>query len=171
MITPSCSDRVVLFDSSALIDYIIIIRGCGSARSHYIFSTAPPEKTWKQFALNWMGKAFPSPGIMPGWMLKNGVRIRKTFSLTGSASWYSKRKKSAKRKADSEQATKAGELSAYKAGIMVKGSVEAYQPWTKEEDGQLIRKQKEGKTTKEMSMIHKRTPGAIRSRLKKTGLI
>ena len=54
--------------------------------------------------------------------------------------------------------------------IIAKGSVEAYQPWTKKEDDQLVREQKEGKTTKEMSEIHKRTQGAIRSRLKKLEL-
>ena len=61
----------------------------------------------------------------------------------------------------------AGGFQAIKDRIIEKGNTEAYQPWTKKEDEQLIREQKAGKTTKEMSEIHKRTPGAIRSRLKK----
>ena len=52
----------------------------------------------------------------------------------------------------------------------MKGSPEAYQPWTKEEDTQLMREYQEGKTAKEMAEIHKRTAGAIRSRLKKLEL-
>ena len=55
--------------------------------------------------------------------------------------------------------------------VIAKGCTEAYQPWTKEEDRQLAREFKEGKTTKELSGIHKRTTGAIRSRLKKLELI
>ena len=78
--------------------------------------------------------------------------------------------KQAKQTADTTHAAKAGGFQAYKDRIIAKGSIEAYQPWTKKEDGQLIREQKEGKTTKEMSEIHKRTPGAIRSRLKKLEL-
>ena len=65
---------------------------------------------------------------------------------------------------------KAGEFLTYKDKVIAKGSIEAYQPWTKEEDKQLIREHQEGKTTKEMSVIHKRTTGAIRSRLKKLEL-
>ena len=81
-----------------------------------------------------------------------------------------KAKKPAKQEVGSARAAKAGGLQAYKDKIIAKGSVEAYQPWTKKEDEQLIREQKEGKTTKQMSEIHKRTPGAIRSRLKKLEL-
>ena len=72
----------------------------------------------------------------------------------------------------------AGRIHAEKAGgfrtdqdkAAVKGSPEAYQPWTKEEDTQLMREYQEGKTAKEMAEIHKRTAGAIRSRLKKLEL-
>ena len=79
-------------------------------------------------------------------------------------------KKLKKQAAGSAHVAKAGGFQAYKDKIVARGSVEAYQPWTKKEDEQLIREHKEGKTTKEMSEIHKRTPGAIRSRLKKLGL-
>ena len=79
-------------------------------------------------------------------------------------------KKPAKQAAGSTHAAKAGGFQACKDRIIARGSVEAYQPWTKKEDEQLIHEQKEGKTTKEMSEIHKRTPGAIKSRLKKLEL-
>ena len=68
------------------------------------------------------------------------------------------------------RAEKAGRFQTYKDKVIAKGSTEAYQPWTKEEDEQLIREHQEGKTTKELSAIHKRTPGAIRSRLKRLEL-
>ena len=55
--------------------------------------------------------------------------------------------------------------------MIAKGSTEAYQPWTKEEDQRLTRDFEEGKTVKELSEIHKRTQGAIRSRLKKLELV
>ena len=64
-----------------------------------------------------------------------------------------------------------GTFQAYKAEVIAKGNTEAYQPWTKEEDEQLKREQEEGKTVAELSEIHKRTRGAIRSRLKKLELI
>ena len=79
-------------------------------------------------------------------------------------------KKQAKQTAGTTHAAKAGGFQAYKDRVIAKGSVEAYQPWTKKEGEQLFREQKEGKTTKEMSEIHKRTPGAIRGRLKKLEL-
>ena len=60
-----------------------------------------------------------------------------------------------------------GTFQAYKDEVIAKGSTEAYQSWSTKEDQQLIREYEEGKTTKEMSEIHKRTQGAIRSRLKK----
>jgi len=59
----------------------------------------------------------------------------------------------------------------YKDKVIKAGNTEAYQPWTKEEDQQLIREHASGKTTKELSEIHKRTRGAIQSRLKKLGLV
>ena len=59
----------------------------------------------------------------------------------------------------------------YKDKVIKAGNTEAYQPWTKEEDRQLIREHESGKTTKELSEIHKRTRGAIQSRLKKLGLV
>ncbi len=75
-----------------------------------------------------------------------------------------------KQTADPRHAAKSGRFQAYKDKIIAKGSIEAYQSWTKKEDEQLIREQKEGKTIKEMSETHQRTPGAIRSRLKKLEL-
>ena len=61
----------------------------------------------------------------------------------------------------------AGGFQVCKDKTVSTGSTEAYQPWTKEEDDRLMLEQKEGKTIPEMSEIHKRTQGAIRSRLKK----
>lgn len=60
-----------------------------------------------------------------------------------------------------------GAFRAYKDNVIAKGSTEAYQSWSQEEDQQLILEHKKGKTIKELSEIHKRTQGAIRSRLKK----
>ncbi len=60
-----------------------------------------------------------------------------------------------------------GPLQAYKEKVIASGSAEAYQPWTEQEDRQLIRESEEGKSLREMAEIHKRTSGAIRSRLKK----
>jgi ATP-dependent DNA helicase RecQ len=62
-----------------------------------------------------------------------------------------------------------GGFTAYKDKVIASGSTEAYQPWTKEEDQQLIREYESGISIKELSDIHKRTQGAIRSRLKKLG--
>ena len=61
-------------------------------------------------------------------------------------------------------------FQACKDRIIAAGNTEAYQSWTKKEDDQLAREQRAGKTVKEMAEIHKRTPGAIRSRLKKLEL-
>lgn len=47
---------------------------------------------------------------------------------------------------------------------------DAHRPWTEKEDIQLIDEYKSGATVKEMSESHKRTKGAIRSRLKKLGV-
>ncbi|MBR6164787.1 MAG: DNA helicase RecQ [Clostridia bacterium] len=81
-----------------------------------------------------------------------------------------KAKKPEKQIADPVHDAKTDGFQACKDRMIARGSTEAYQPWTKTEDEQLIREQKEGKTTKEMSEIHKRTQGAIRSRLKKLEL-
>jgi len=47
----------------------------------------------------------------------------------------------------------------------------AYYPWEKEDDENLERLYKEGKITKELTKIFERQPGAIRSRLRKMGLV
>lgn len=46
----------------------------------------------------------------------------------------------------------------------------AYKPWTQEDDNKLEKLFCEGKTTKELSEIFQRKPGAIRSRVKKLEL-
>lgn len=46
----------------------------------------------------------------------------------------------------------------------------AYEPWTKEDDNKLKQLFFEGKNTKEISEIFKRTKGAVNSRIKKLGL-
>ena len=81
------------------------------------------------------------------------------------------KEKEEKKKPEKQSTGEKGAFAAYKDKIIAKGSTEAYQPWTKEEDQQLTREFEEGKTTKELSEIHKRTTGAIRSRLKKLELI
>ena len=73
--------------------------------------------------------------------------------------------------AGDEGTAEKGRFAAYRASVIAEGSTEAYQAWTDEEDRQLIRERKSGKTTKEIAGIHKRTVGAIRSRLKKLGLV
>ena len=69
-----------------------------------------------------------------------------------------------------EDETLPGEFTAVAvkpAVLSVRRTCGPYQPWTNEEDQQLICEYSEGKTIKAMSEIHKRTQGAIRSRLKK----
>ena len=70
---------------------------------------------------------------------------------------------------DSRDTARSGTLQSYRDHVIAKGNTEAYQSWTTQEDRQLIREHEEGKTIKELSEIHKRTQGAIRSRLKKLG--
>ena len=78
-----------------------------------------------------------------------------------------KTKSSGKEQKKSKQPARPGTFQALKDKLAAKGSTEAYQSWSQEEDQQLIREHEEGKTIKEMSEIHKRTYGAIRSRLRK----
>ena len=68
---------------------------------------------------------------------------------------------------DSRNADSPGSFQACKDRAIAKGNTEAYQAWSEKEDRQLIREQEAGKTIQEMSEIHGRTQGAIRSRLKK----
>jgi len=81
------------------------------------------------------------------------------------------KKKPEKIKPENRPSGERGAFAAYKDKVIAKGSTEAYQPWTKEEDQRLTREFEEGKTVKELSEIHKRTQGAIRSRLKKLELV
>ena len=64
-----------------------------------------------------------------------------------------------------------GKFQAYKDQVVAKGNVQAYAPWTKEEDQRLLQEEEAGKTIRELCEIHQRTKGAIRSRLKKLGRI
>ena len=81
-----------------------------------------------------------------------------------------KEKHSPKKKTGDTHSVRSGSFQAYKDRVISDGKTEAYQSWTKKEDQQLILERAEGKTIHEMSTIHKRTPGAIRSRLKKLDL-
>ena len=63
------------------------------------------------------------------------------------------------------------EVAVKHAVLSVRRTCGPYQPWTNEEDQQLICEYSEGKTLKAMSEIHNRTQGAIQSRLKKLRLI
>jgi hypothetical protein len=47
----------------------------------------------------------------------------------------------------------------------------AYAPWTKDEDGDLKRRHEAGERVDAIATAFGRKPGAIRSRLKKLGLI
>ena len=47
----------------------------------------------------------------------------------------------------------------------------AYENWTEKEDNQIITQYEQGKTIPQIAIIHQRRTGAIRSRLKKLGLI
>ena len=79
-------------------------------------------------------------------------------------------KKTGQNRKDTPASPRPGSFQAYKDQVIAKGSTDAYQPWAKEEDQQLIREKESGKTISEMAEIHKRTQGAIRSRLKKLEL-
>ena len=79
-------------------------------------------------------------------------------------------KRKEKKKTPNSISVKRGSFAAHKDRVIEAGNIEAYQAWTKEEDRQLIREYESGKTTNELSEIHKRTRNAIRSRLKKLGL-
>ena len=92
--------------------------------------------------------------------------VIRLFSPTASGN-----KNAEKKKAGSHISVKDGGFAAYRDQVIEAGHTEAYEPWTKEEDRQLIREYESGKTTKELSEIHKRTKGAVRSRLKKLGQI
>lgn len=59
----------------------------------------------------------------------------------------------------------------YKQNIISDGFIDAYKPWKAEEDIQLKEEFKNNTSIAEMSTIHKRTNGAIKSRLKKLMLI
>jgi len=48
---------------------------------------------------------------------------------------------------------------------------QAFQPWTEEEEKQLTRLFHEGKSLAQIARIHQRKRGAIRTRLKKLGLV
>ena len=75
-----------------------------------------------------------------------------------------------KKKASGKENPETGKFQAYKDKVIARGKTEAYQSWSKKEDDQLLQEQAEGRTIREMSAIHKRTQGAIRSRLKKLEL-
>jgi ATP-dependent DNA helicase RecQ len=82
---------------------------------------------------------------------------------------YAPEPESGKASGESTSAARTGNFQAYKDKVIAKGNTEAYQSWSAEEDRQLIREHEDGKTVRELSEIHKRTPGAIQSRLKKLG--
>jgi len=100
---------------------------------------------------------------------KYGDQILQVISLYSPDT--GKKRTSGKTKSGNPTPSGKGSFAAYKDGVIANGSTEAYQPWTKEEDQQLIREYESGISTKELSGLHKRTQGAIRSRLKKLGKI
>ena len=98
------------------------------------------------------------------------LQVIRLFSPKTAEKKKEKQEKKEKKKTGSSASAGAGSFAAYKDKVITDGHTDAYQPWTKEEDQQLIRERKSGKTVKELSEIHRRTPGAMRSRLKKLGL-
>ncbi len=76
---------------------------------------------------------------------------------------------SAKTRKESGKAASAGTSQTCRDRVIARGNTEAYQSWSEKEDQQLVREYEDGKTIREMSEIHRRTSGAIRSRLKKLG--
>lgn len=59
----------------------------------------------------------------------------------------------------------------YRDSLVAQGVVQAYAAWTEEEEQQLKEEYKSGVEIKEISEIHHRSEGGIKSRLKKMGLI
>jgi ribonuclease D len=76
---------------------------------------------------------------------------------------------SAKTRKESGKAASAGTSQTCRDRVIARGNTEAYQSWSEKEDQQLVREYEDGKTIREMSEVHRRTSGAIRSRLKKLG--
>ncbi len=62
-------------------------------------------------------------------------------------------------------------FSRYKGKVISTGHVSAYENWSPEEDKKLKTEYSNGLKIPEISLIHHRTPGAIRSRLKKLGIL
>ena len=60
------------------------------------------------------------------------------------------------------------ELS-YMDRVIAQGSVQAYQPWTEEEDQQLLQELEDCISIRDIAVIHQRTYGAIRKRLMRLG--
>ena len=66
-----------------------------------------------------------------------------------------------------EKKDKGGSFQQYKDRTAAEEKTEAYLPWRPEEDRQLIREYEENIPLAEISRIHRRTRGAILSRLRK----
>ena len=64
-----------------------------------------------------------------------------------------------------------GAFNRYREKIISKGHVSAYESWSPGEDEKLKAEYSKNLKISEISIIHHRTPGAIRSRLKKLGII
>lgn len=62
-------------------------------------------------------------------------------------------------------------FSRYKESLISQGSISAYNAWSKEEDGQLRSEYAQNLSISEISKLHSRTSGSIRSRLKKLGVL
>ncbi len=58
----------------------------------------------------------------------------------------------------------------YREDLIQKGKTEAYQSWSRQEEDQLTAEFRSGRSVREMADKHRRTGGAIRSRLKKLKL-
>ena len=65
------------------------------------------------------------------------------------------------------KAKKKRTFAEYLETLQTDGKTGAYQSWSEEEDQQLRREMQEGLTVAQMAEVHKRTRGAIRSRIKK----
>ena len=62
-------------------------------------------------------------------------------------------------------------FEAYRDSLVSQGVVQAYAAWTEEEEERLKEEYQSGMKIKEISEVHHRSEGGIRSRLKKMGMI
>lgn len=73
--------------------------------------------------------------------------------------------------ADNFSGSPKGAFAMYKEKLMSQGKVSAYNAWSEDEDARLRQEFENGLSISEISKLHERTSGAIRSRLKKLEIL